>query len=238
MKIKFALPFLVFLMMLLTSCEDVFEPKGTETRVYGRMYDNENQLPLTNHKLKISEYNLIPGFGPTPNIDFIQYLDSTTTDSFGYFELVFKTSGKGDQYYLETDFEHSNFYGLTDENVFSLNQSRSIKIENLGEDLEINYDITFYYPVELKFTLDADVQFLPIRISKPYSRYIDNLTETGIEISRIYQIDKNSNWQVILTRQTLEGQKQRVVFEMPPTNSSELTSFEFYVNDADFVNYF
>lgn len=238
MKIKLDYSLLLLLMLLFTSCEDTFEPSGIETRVFGRMYDSENQMPLDNHKLRVGESNLIPGFGSAPNVDFIQYVDSTTTDSDGYFDFTFTTSGQGDIYQLEVDHNYDNYFGLTDENVFGLlNQGFRIELENLGEDKELNFEVLYFFPVNLKFTLNSDVQFLPIRIREPYSRVTDNLTETGIEISRIYYIDKNSNWQIELTRTTDEGQAQRVVFDMPATNSTELTELEFNINDDDFEDY-
>lgn len=238
MKIKLDFLIVLLLTLLLTSCEDTFEPSGIETRVFGQMYDSQNKLPLANHKLRIGEYNLIPGFGPAPNIDFIQYLDSTTTDSNGHFDFVFTTSGQGDRYELEIDHKYDNYFRLTNENVFGLlNQEYSTKLENLGEDKELNFEVLFFFPVNLKFTLNSDVQFLPIRIREPFSRVRDNLTETGVIISRIYYIDKNSDWQVVLTRKTSSGQAQRVVFDIPATNSYELTEFEFNINNDDFENY-
>ena len=237
MKIKLDYSLLLFLILLLTSCEDTFEPSGIETRVFGQMYDSQNGLPLTNHKLRIGEYNLIPGFGPAPNIDFIQYVDSTITDSAGFFDFVFTTSGQGDRYQLEVDFDYDT-YATNDGNFFGLlNQEYNTELENLGEDTEINYEVLFVFPVSLKITLDSDVQFLPIRIREPYYRATNNLTETGVENVRLYYVDKNSSWQVELTRTTSEGQAQRVIFDMPATNSTEITEFEFYVNDSDFVDY-
>ena len=237
MKIKLNYSLLLFLMLLLSSCEDTFEPSGIETRVFGQMYDSQNELPLTNHKLRIGEYNLIPGFGSAPNIDFIQYVDSTTTDSAGSFDFVFTTSGQGDRYQLEVDFDFDT-YATNDGNFFGLlNQEYRTELESLGEDKEINYEVLFVFPVNLKITLDSDVQFLPIRIREPYYRATNNLTETGVENVRLYYVDKNSSWQVELTRTTSEGQAQRVIFDMPATNSTELTEFEFYVNDNDFVDY-
>tara|TARA_R110002096_G_scaffold276700_1_gene470732 strand:+ start:21432 stop:22145 length:714 start_codon:yes stop_codon:yes gene_type:complete len=237
MKTRFHFSLLFLFTLFLTSCEDTFEPSGIETRVFGRMYDTQNQLPLTNHKLRIGESNLIPGFGPAPNIDFIQYIDSTTTDSEGYFDFVFKTSGLGDIYQLEVDYNYDNYFGLTDENVFGLNQEYRTELEDLGEDKELNFEVLFFFPVNLKITLNSDVQFLPIRIRQPYSRVTDNLTETGVEINRIYYIDKNSNWQILLTRNTSDGQRQRVVIDMPATNNTGLSEFEFNINDDDFENY-
>jgi hypothetical protein len=238
MKIKIEFILFFLLILLFNSCEDRFEPSGIETRVFGRMYDNKNELPLKNQKIRIAESNLIPGFGSSPNIDFIQYVDSTNTDSSGYFDFIFTTSGKGDRYRLVVDHKYENYFGLTNENVFVLlNQEYRIDLENLGEEKEINFDILFYYPVNLKITLDSDVQFLPIRIREPYSRFTDNLTETGVEFSRIYSIDKDSTWQILLTRKTSDGQNQRVVIDMPATNNNFLTEFEFNIKETDFENY-
>ena len=238
MKIKFEFILFFLLIVFFNSCEDRFEPSGIETRVYGRMYDSKNELPLKNQKIRIAESNLIPGFGPTPNIDFIQYVDSTNTDSDGYFDLNFTTSGKGDIYQLEVNHNYENYFGLNIENVFVLlNQEYRIGLENLGVEKEFNFEVLFYYPVNLKITLDSDVQFLPIRIRKPYSRFTDNLTETGVEISRIYSIDKDSTWQILLTRKTSNGQNQRVIIDMPATNNNFLTEFEFKIKETDFENY-
>lgn len=48
---------------------------------------------------------------------------------------------------------------------------------------------------------------------------------------------KNSSWQVELTRMTSDRHAQHVIFDMPATKSTELTEFEFYVNDNDFIDY-
>ena len=228
---------LILVFALFQSCEDLQEPSGIETRVFGRMYDNQNQIPLTNHKLRIGEYNLIPGFGSAPNIEFIQFVDSTLTDSDGYYDFTFSTSGQGDRYQLEVDFDFDT-YATNDGNFFGLlNQEYHTEIENLEVDTELNFEVLFVFPVNIKITLDSDVQFLPVRIQKPYYRATNNLTETGIEISRLYYVDKNSSWQIELKRTTSEGQRQRVILDMPATNSSELTEFEIFVNDNDFADY-
>ena len=235
-KINFIL-YLILLSTLLNSCEDLQEPSGTETRVFGRMYDSQNQLPLSNHKLRIGEYNLIPGFGSVPNIEFIQYVDSTLTDSDGYYDFTFSTSGQGDRYSLEVDFDYDT-YATNDGNFFGLlNQDYQTEIENLGVDTELNFEVLFVFPVNIKFTLDSDVQHLPIRIQKPYYRASNNLTETGIEINRLFYVDKNSDWEIILRRTTSDGQNQRVIREMPATNSSDLSEVEVFINDSDFVDY-
>ncbi|MFY7670028.1 hypothetical protein ACOSP6_02955 [Tenacibaculum sp. MEBiC06402] len=224
--------FVLFVMIaILSSCEDTVLPSNIKTRVFGRMYDAENDLPVVNKKLRIGEYNTIPGFGTFPNIEFIRYVDSVYTDSNGYYDVTFETSGDGDRYTLEIDFN-------SDDNFSLLNYpGYPTRIEKLGEENELNFDALFLFPVQLKITLAPDVQFLPIRIDKPYFRPVNNLNETGVEITRLFYIDKNSDWQVMLKRETNDGQRQRVLIDMNATNSSDLTEFEFNINNEDFVDY-
>ncbi|GEM_PF-1957530 len=37
-------------LIFLLACEDSFEPAGIETRVFGRIYDDANELPVANQK--------------------------------------------------------------------------------------------------------------------------------------------------------------------------------------------
>ncbi|MFT5891311.1 MAG: hypothetical protein ACI9Y7_001412 [Dokdonia sp.] len=229
----------IFLMLLLSllafiSCEDTFEPIGIETRVFGRMYDSQNQLPLADQQLRIAEYNRIPGFGSVPNTDFIQYLDSTLTDSQGFYDFSFTTSGLGDRYILET--QPIQEPQIINDFIFGFrNQEFLTEIEDLGESTELNFEVQFLYPVNLKITLDPNVQFLPIKIARPFVSGSDNLTQTGIEDSRLFYIDKNSSSLVILVRTTPEGQRERVIIEMDATNTTDLTEFEIYIEDSDFI---
>jgi len=220
MKTKTIFFILLLNLLVFISCEDTLEPIGIETRVFGRMYDSQNQLPLANHQLRIAEYNLIPGFGSVPNNEFIQYLDSTLTDSQGFYDFSFTTSGLGDRYFLEL--QQIQESQTNNDFIFSLiDQEFSTEIEDLGENTELNFEVLFLYPVNLKITLDPNVQFLPIQIARPHFNASGNITQTGIENSRLFYIDKNSSSFVILVRTTPEGERERVIIEMEATNTTD-----------------
>ncbi|WP_296311549.1 hypothetical protein [Winogradskyella sp. UBA3174] len=65
----------------------------------------------------------------------------------------------------------------------------------------------------------------------------NNYTVTGIEMTRLFYVDKNLSWEIILRRTTSTGQIQRVIIEMPATNNTGLIEFEVFINDDDFEDY-
>ena len=99
----------------LLSCEYVDEP-NIESTVSGVVFDSTTQLPLSNFKLKVGEYDQRRA-GLMLQPYFIQYLDSTYTDSNGYYSISFKTSGKGDYYQLE--YELPDGYTMYDPDYYS-----------------------------------------------------------------------------------------------------------------------
>ncbi|WP_442845682.1 hypothetical protein [Leeuwenhoekiella sp. H156] len=220
------LPLVFFL-----ACEDSFEPAGIETRVFGRVYDDANELPIANQKLLVSEWNSVPQFSPGPNDDFVQYLDSTYTDINGYYELTFTTTGKGDLYFLEYEYDESywNFY-----------QSR-VEIQNLGTDTtEVNYNFLHLYPVNLRITLAPDVENLPIRISPYFTNFrsTDWLTEVDKQYTRTILTDKNREERIRFIRTKSDGKNyQEFNYSLPATNTTELTEFEIYISNDDFVDF-
>ncbi|MCR8668039.1 hypothetical protein NO995_10125 [Aestuariibaculum sp. M13] len=222
---------LLALFLSFLECEDdLQDPSGIETRVYGRMYDSQNEIPIVGQQLKISEYNRIPGsfYG---NTEFIQHLDSTLTNSEGYFDFTFTTSGLGDLYILT--------YQLNDQ-FNTMGQDATIEIEDLGEPYEIDFDFTHLYPVNLKITLDSNVQFLPVRINPQFPLYYpssNNLTQTGVEYTRTIYTNKNSSQNIWFYRTKNDGQGQRTVINLPATNTTDLTELNIYINNDDFVDF-
>tara|TARA_R110002051_G_C8596933_1_gene479775 strand:+ start:105 stop:749 length:645 start_codon:yes stop_codon:yes gene_type:complete len=209
--------------------EDNFEPSEIETRIYGRMYDSENGIPIVNQQLKISEYNRIPGsfYG---QFEFIQHLDSIKTDSQGFFNLTFKTSGKGDHY--ELSFQFDNYFNLKGLN-------NVMEIENIGVDNELNFDFTHLYPVTLKITLDNNVEFLPIRINPSFPQYYpssNNITQTGIEFQRSIYTNKNSEQVITFNRTKPNGKRQWYIYRLPATNTTNLTETEIFIKNENFVD--
>ncbi|MEQ8928102.1 MAG: hypothetical protein RLO81_19955 [Fulvivirga sp.] len=228
MKLIIANVILLVILITYVGCEDDFTDKsGITTRIYGRMYDSENKIPIASQKLRISEYNKLPG-SFHPEREFIQHLDSTFTDSEGYFHITFTTSGQGDLYILT--------YELND--IFNTKgQNSNIKVKEIGVDNEINFDFIHLYPVDLKISLDEDVQYLPIGIRPqfpPYYPSSTDLTQTGIELTRLIYTNKNSEQTIRFFRTTSEGQRQAAYIIMPATKVTQLTEFKITLYDGDF----
>ena len=229
MNTKFIFPTLFFLMLLFSSCEDTLEPSGIETKVFGRVYDNINNLPITNQKLLISEWNSIPQITPGPNDDFIQFLDSTYTDIDGYYDITFTTSGKGDLYYISYE---------NDDSIWTYYKN-PVEIENLGDDNEIDYEFLKLFPVNLLITLEPDVEYLPIQISSLDFTYIPTpelLTETNVQYTKQIFTDKNTDDQLKLFRTKPDGLYQTATYSIPATNTSELAEFEIFITNDDFID--
>lgn len=229
MNIKFKLSTLFFLIFFLTSCiEDTFEPSGIETRVFGRVFDNVNDLPVVNQKILISEWNSVPQFSPGPNANFIQILDSTYTDLNGYYAITFKTSGQGDLYYINYE----------DNNSFWTYYRNPVEIENLGTDTEVNYNFLHLYPVNLLITLAPDVEYLSVRLRSTFTFFTtpDWLTTTNVQYTRQIFTDKNTEEQISFYRTKPDGHKQIATFTIPATNTTELTEFDVYITNDDFID--
>lgn len=220
----------VFLLFLTLSCsnDDSKVTAGIETRVFGRVYDNWNDLPVANQKLTISEWNSVPQWSPGPNDDFIQFLDSTYTDANGYYDMTFRTTGRGDLYFIEYEFNDS---------IMTYNQDR-VEIEQLGTDTEVNYNFLHLYPVTLKITLAPDVEYLSIRIAPEYTFFTspDWLTETNVEYSKTIFTNKNTDQNIRFFRTKPDGHYQTATFTLPATNTTLVTEFEVYITNDDFTD--
>lgn len=211
------------LCLLSMECEDLTEPEGVETRVYGRVLDQVDELPKSNFKVRISEYNALPGWGQ--NEEFIQFLDSTVTDLQGYYDLTFKTSGLGDTYYLE---------GIGSEDIRLFDPY--YEIEDLGIDSEINISYLQLYPVELKITFDETVELSPMNIWSSYTNFRNTVFENnGIEETRLIYVFKDAPFDVIFSRTIEDTIRQQIFYEFPATNTTETTVLPILITDEDFV---
>lgn len=220
----------VFSAIILLSCHkgNTIE-ENIETKVYGRIYDEVNKLPIANMKLVISESindsRHFIGNWPT----FIQNLDSTFTDEDGFYEMNFITSGRGDTYFISQEEVDS---------VWTYFQN-SIEIFDLGSEVQVKYNFLTLFPTTLKITIENDVQFLPISFFHLYSDFSINLNEikqTGVELTRNTFIDKNSPQKYDFVRTTPDGVYQRATIIVPETYTTNKTEFELIVSDSDFKN--
>lgn len=211
------------------SSDDFKENSGIETRVFGRAYDHVNNIPVVNKKLIISEWNSVPQVSPGPNEDFIQFLDSTYTDEEGYYDFTFTTSGQGDVYYIDYEYEVD---------IWSYYKDR-VEIENLGADNEVDYNFQYFYPVDLKITLQDDHILLPVTVRPRLGRSLSDsneFTETNVTYTYRVLTSKVHSQEINFTRRTSEGTFQRATFILPPANTTELTEFEIFVSEEDYVD--
>jgi len=135
MKIKFI--FIVLLSFFFIQCskdDEKLLSAGIETRVSGKITDNNN-APISNVKLKISEYKITSkGFsiyGDLP--DFVHDLELSETNSNGEYNFTFKTSGQGNYYALQIQPSPINEQRYW-------NCCYNSKIENIGNIHYFNYN--------------------------------------------------------------------------------------------------
>lgn len=199
---------IILVLLLLTGCQ--FEPvePNIETTVSGRVYDNWNQQPIPNFKIRVAEYmKRRAGEGVTRH--FIQFIDSTHTDANGYYSFVFQTTGKGNYYRLEYDLPYNYHYYHGDYNEIKA-----------GEANEINYD--FQRTVTLKARImvhDNPVQILRVG-SKVDGRYLDKIHGTDNDTVRYMQVSRNS--------------RNKIDFSIPVGNYSKFHSEYVEVGDVAF----
>jgi len=223
---KIIIVILISSLCMCMKCKDSMLPEGIETKVSGNIYDSTNEIPVIDQKLIIQELNEEPGFHIGPNINYSEEIDSTYTDENGDYELIFETTGKGDKYRIL--FEHDN--------EFWTYYTLPVAIENIGSSQEVNFDFLHLYPVNLKITLESDVNYLPIRISPNFTsfRSSDWLEQTETEYVRQIFTDKNSEEEIRFLRTKPDGDYQIASFIIPKTNTTNPIEFEILIKNSDF----
>ncbi len=218
------------LLFLNALCEADPLEEGIETRVYGKVYDEVNEIPIENYKIFVAEYKdrFRPGSGGSNN-DFIQYVDSTITDSSGNFDFIFTTSGQGNSYeiHLNDDIRFWDYYDSQKE------------ISNVGDDNEINFDVLKLFPAKLNIILD-NVDFTPIYIEHFFTsdfgsrRQLPSITiNNGTEVRQIL-IDKTSKQIIKFYRNLSNSESQLFEVEIPATETSSLTEFDIILKNEFF----
>ncbi|GEQ87328.1 hypothetical protein ULMS_28360 [Patiriisocius marinistellae] len=213
---------------LLSSCfKDTTDEGGIETRLYGSVLDTNNNIPVTNLKIRIAEYNDVPNIAPGNQEDFIQFIDSTTTDSNGNYDVTFTNSGLGDTYYITA---------ITNDSIYAI-ESSSIEFDELGEDLQFDFRLLHLYPMNLTVKLDTDVQYTPIRMRPEYTGLgeLNKLKFVDVDYSRSIYTDKNTSELIRFTRRdTLTGDYQIAEVIIPETNTTSATQFDIFLREEDF----
>lgn len=209
--------------LLIISCEEDPIPANIETLVYGRIYDSTNDIPIVNEKIKIAEYSTVGTPSGTSYI-FKSFVDSTTTDINGEFNFPFNTTGNGNKYQLQLDYN---------EQVHIPNLVEFIQDENIGNQEEFNFEALRLYPIDLRvITTDEISQEIHIHKQHP-SRAIDPIPALNQNSVRRIWADKNVeneiNFQILTTSPYLNH-----YIVIPLNNTTELYEYEVEISSTDF----
>jgi len=210
-------------------CEDSMLPEGIETKVYGKVYDSSNDIPIVNLKLIIQELNQEPGFSLGPNIHNLGEIDSTYTDENGDYEINFETTGRGDTYRI---------FSPRNNQVWQYYQN-PVHIENLGSSNEINFDFLKLHPIRLIIKVDNDLEFLPIRIRHLFTinRSLTDINSTSNDIIKLIYVPLNFTTKVEFYRTKPDGQNQLFIKEIQPITDVEPVDIEIDLKNLNFEDY-
>ena len=167
--------------LLFVGCEEDPIPADIETLVFGKIYDSTNDIPIVNEKVKLAEYSTQGTFAGT-NYIFKGFIDSTTTDLNGEYNLPFSTTGNGNKYQIQLDFNQQ---------VHIPNLVEFIQDENIGNQEEIDFEALRLYPVDLRVIITDEIS-QEINVYKQFpERLIDPIPALSQNIVRRIWVDKN-----------------------------------------------
>lgn len=221
--------FYVLISLTLVSCEKENIPQGKETKVSGKLSDFFD-FPVTNAKVKISEFKnkFVSDGGSTDYLS--KYIDSTFTNNVGEYKINFKSTGNGSSYRLivENSPNDQSYTGFFD----------SVEIKNIGANFVFNYNqFTKLYPCDVTINQN-NILILPIRILHDSTRTLNDF-EITTNLTIIKRIYTNKYSPQILTFQRLKpnGVYQKAIFTFPASNSEFLTLQNITLNETDFTDY-
>ncbi|HEA19830.1 MAG TPA: hypothetical protein ENH87_02805 [Pricia antarctica] len=209
--------------LLIISCEEDPIPADIKTLIFGKIYDSTNTIPIVNEKVKLAEYSTKGTFAGT-NYIFKGFIDSTRTDINGDYNLPFITTGNGNKYQIQLDFN---------EQVHIPNLVEFIRDENIGNREELNFEGLRLYPVDLRVIFTDEIT-QEINVYKQFpERLIDPIPPSTQNTLRRIWIDKNVvneiNFQIGTTSPYLNH-----FIEIPINNTTELYEYEVEISSTDF----
>ncbi|MBC8111436.1 MAG: hypothetical protein H7Y04_10285 [Verrucomicrobia bacterium] len=195
---------------------------GIEGKVFGRVYDPANDIPVTNIKLKIAEYTSDFKWASGSYDVFVGYIDSVNTDSNGKYTLTFNTSGNGSKYKINLIEDRPLDTYLVEQEIIT------------GSTNEVNFYPRNLYPVNVRVRLN-NIDYLPVRVISQFGRFVlREIKENNVEIVTQVFVNKNIDNKISFTRSKFDGTMQVATFMMPATNTTSLTEFEIEINNSDF----
>jgi hypothetical protein len=209
--------------LLIISCEEDPIPADIETLVFGKIYDSTNDIPIVNEKVKLAEYSTQGTFAGT-NYIFKGFIDSTTTDINGDYNLPFSTTGNGNKYQIQLDFN---------EQVHIPNLVEFIQDESIGNQEELNFEGLRLYPVDLRVIITDEIT-QEINVYKQFpERLIDPIPPSTQNLIRRIWIDKNVvneiNFRIGNSSPFLNH-----FIEIPINNTTEPYEYEVEISSTDF----
>ncbi|MFY0483445.1 hypothetical protein ACI6PS_12650 [Flavobacterium sp. PLA-1-15] len=214
---------LTFFSLLITSCEEEPIPADIETLVFGKIYDSTNDIPIVNEKVKLAEFSTQPTFAGT-NYIFKGFVDSTTTNINGEYSLPFRTTGNGNKYQIQLDFN---------EQVHIPNLVEFIQDQNIGNQEEINFEGLRLYPVDLRIIVTDEIT-QEINVYKQFpERRIEPIPASNQNSVRRIWIDKNVV-NLITFRIGTSSPFLSHTIEIPINNTTELYEYETEISSTDF----
>ena len=219
---------LICLLFMNMKCEDTEEdylPAGIETRVYGNIYDSFNNLPVSNQKLVIAEYQRDFRFDGGVYDAFVQELDSTISDANGNFDFIFETGGMGTKYKIYPRHNPSIWTGY----------EGARDIENIGDEEQADFNYSHLTRFTLIINIDnVDFAPFPISIFSSQNYNTEDIIESNGIVERVVYLFPNSDETLFIGRTLDNGTRQTATFSVPASNSLEDIIFEVTLTNDDF----
>lgn len=220
----------LFLLLLLISCEREKIQAGINTTATGKITDYQGSS-IENVSVKIGEYksNFVSDGGLQDY--FSRYVASTLTDTNGKYQLSFVTTGEGTLYkiMLDNDPVDQSYTGFYD----------PVTITKIGGVFEFNYNqFAKLYPCDVTVTVN-ELTIFPVSVSHDTTKdpmgIQQQIYSSGIFSKRIYII-KEIIQKLNFFRIKPDGGIQKAMLTFPASNTTEITTQQLTLNEADFVD--
>lgn len=225
---KILIYFIICILFMNMKCEDTEEdylPAGIETRVYGNIYDDFNNLPVSNQKLVVAEYQRDFRFDGGVYDVFVQELDSITSDINGNFDFIFETGGMGTEYKIYPRHNPSIWTGY----------EGTRNIENIGNEEQTDFNYNHLTRCTLIINIDnVDFAPFPISIFSSQNYNTEDIVESNGIVERTVYLFPNSDETLFIGRTLDDGTRQTAMFSVPASNSLDDRIFEVTLTNDNF----
>ncbi len=183
--------FLLCVVVFSSCLKDAVIQPNVHTSISGQFYDQANKEIYAGVKIRIGAYQGRSTFEDQV-YDFVGYVDSTTTDNNGNFNISFTTKGNASDYFFE--------YKLFGKNVYATpiggGVQSDLKIDSLGKNFVCNFNVIKNYYLKLRLQVNNN-PYPPLSLiagnkQTYFSSYLCNVFGTNNDTVKYIQIQKNS----------------------------------------------